>query len=851
MSEERRIPITCCHKGDGQLPSFPALREKNLRTLYGNVAIGGYVGDDKSPKGSVDEKIRPLVDLINSHPEYVTLSSCSGRVALFDPGGSSDGSNDDSSGVDGRIGAEGNGDVSTLSQKHKVKGTEISGKGRGRWIFVTHDILPDLGPQIVQSLRDASQERGVNCNQPPITFKHEPPLVHVGASSLAAGKRLLHLAKSTCAMRESGLVVTDSRVTVELRTTGTMLCAPLMVDGGPTPSLVPGEGYLLALADMANERMAQNEKLLDKLHAAVLEDLFEVGNDEMPDRLIGQLNGDEYNLTLQPLPELNLWKTAAVALPRNDANGNNADLDVLAFGGQGIGPNLDGSNGKAATSQRWDAVFRLAMRNGAWSDRWDAVPIACQPPNETVLTTNAGNFRVQPASGMGPREGHCACIFHRLGSEECASPSAIAIFGGRTGGPLSPSNDFFIYVSKTHGGEEGGMFGRPIDVRGTPPEPRFGHSMTVLRNQLDAGSLQGEPLAVVAGGTGVSGGAAMTLSSVHVLSRIADKESERSHFLWERVADMPSPRSYHTAFVNDGSDSLFIFGGASEADDPFGPSKAPGNFSMSLAGNGITNSDGGLDEMTSRIGSSAAILQLGSNDVLLQVGGATSPASLDSEPGSGAQKPINVFFFRPEQNGSIDQLKRDRTSSIEHIGGSLNEGESRGGVDLGACVHHCLAPLPKRKGSDTASAIIVGGGVPSFSFGQSYARSYLITVSCADTMSSSENRPTDHVNRLKTLRISQSQVTTDTKHEADVIYVPARHAKEVKVELAFRGLLEKRYKMIKVPGKDPAETVVAIPVTEQCLNQPLDNEYSLGFGKELVPLSSSSIGKLKQGKALR
>jgi tRNA wybutosine-synthesizing protein 3 len=90
------------------LPSFPALRERNLRTLYGDdykeyIVNGSTVGGrtrkggatstntmtfvDKSPKGSVDVRIQPLVNLINCHPDYVTLSSCSGRVALFDPGG--------------------------------------------------------------------------------------------------------------------------------------------------------------------------------------------------------------------------------------------------------------------------------------------------------------------------------------------------------------------------------------------------------------------------------------------------------------------------------------------------------------------------------------------------------------------------------------------------------------------------------------------------------------------------------------------------------------------------------------------------------------------------------------------
>jgi len=38
---------------------------------------------DKSPKGSYDKEIIPLINLINSFPEYATTSSCSGRIVLL------------------------------------------------------------------------------------------------------------------------------------------------------------------------------------------------------------------------------------------------------------------------------------------------------------------------------------------------------------------------------------------------------------------------------------------------------------------------------------------------------------------------------------------------------------------------------------------------------------------------------------------------------------------------------------------------------------------------------------------------------------------------------------------------
>ncbi|KAG0305725.1 hypothetical protein BGZ99_001997, partial [Dissophora globulifera] len=38
---------------------------------------------DKSPKGYVDEPLLPLIVLINSHSDYVTTSSCSGRICTY------------------------------------------------------------------------------------------------------------------------------------------------------------------------------------------------------------------------------------------------------------------------------------------------------------------------------------------------------------------------------------------------------------------------------------------------------------------------------------------------------------------------------------------------------------------------------------------------------------------------------------------------------------------------------------------------------------------------------------------------------------------------------------------------
>ena len=39
--------------------------------------------NDKSYKGSIDVQIEHLIDLINNNKDYVTTSSCSGRISLY------------------------------------------------------------------------------------------------------------------------------------------------------------------------------------------------------------------------------------------------------------------------------------------------------------------------------------------------------------------------------------------------------------------------------------------------------------------------------------------------------------------------------------------------------------------------------------------------------------------------------------------------------------------------------------------------------------------------------------------------------------------------------------------------
>ena len=80
---------------------------------------------DKSPKGSIDEPLLPLLDLLNADQDYVSTSCCSGRIAVYLPA-------IDSSEHDPE-------EVEADPDEKAVK--VVNGKGGGRWLFVSHEAI--------------------------------------------------------------------------------------------------------------------------------------------------------------------------------------------------------------------------------------------------------------------------------------------------------------------------------------------------------------------------------------------------------------------------------------------------------------------------------------------------------------------------------------------------------------------------------------------------------------------------------------------------------------------------------------------------------------------------------------
>jgi tRNA wybutosine-synthesizing protein 3 len=116
------------------LPHSFLLKKKRILE---SLAVPEESYEDLSPKGSVDERIRDLIEEINRSEGFVTTSSCAGRTSVFLEGKRSISEENDA-------GNEGEESGASTSPENGVKETRagVGGKGGGgRWLFVSHDRL--------------------------------------------------------------------------------------------------------------------------------------------------------------------------------------------------------------------------------------------------------------------------------------------------------------------------------------------------------------------------------------------------------------------------------------------------------------------------------------------------------------------------------------------------------------------------------------------------------------------------------------------------------------------------------------------------------------------------------------
>ncbi|KAF5200292.1 tRNA wybutosine-synthesizing protein 2/3/4 [Thalictrum thalictroides] len=180
---------------------------------------------DKSPKGTLDIPILPLLKALNLHPSYFTTSSCSGRISILSQPSLST--------------------TTTTTVKKKAKG--------GTWVFITHEPAdPNAVIDLLFPPPEAVTHNPIQDGE--LVFRFEPFILAVECKDVASAQSLVATAIS-CGFRESGITSVHKRVIIAIR------CSiRLEVPLGSIGNMMVSPDYVRYLVSIANEKMEMNRK---------------------------------------------------------------------------------------------------------------------------------------------------------------------------------------------------------------------------------------------------------------------------------------------------------------------------------------------------------------------------------------------------------------------------------------------------------------------------------------------------------------------------------------------------------------------------------------------------------------
>lgn len=218
------------------------------------------VEPDLSPKGSIDVLCLPIINLINSHDDMVTTSSCSGRISVF---------------------------VEGTKQQHNLV-NKTGGKGQGgKWIYVSHD--QDQVVNWIEKLQNVD-DAPINFNYVDsdninvdhfnsvvrlILYKYEPFILHVKCRNFDVASKLYNVAMS-CGFRESG-IGSNNIVAVRINI---KLDVPIgFVEEGGIPAddklnLFVSGNYIKILDKLTLSKFEDNKRKMNELFDKINEEII-------------------------------------------------------------------------------------------------------------------------------------------------------------------------------------------------------------------------------------------------------------------------------------------------------------------------------------------------------------------------------------------------------------------------------------------------------------------------------------------------------------------------------------------------------------------------------------------------
>ncbi|KAL7581077.1 hypothetical protein ACA910_005880 [Epithemia clementina (nom. ined.)] len=909
------------------LASFSSIRDKTLQSLYPNqpddddddnnseveqttTSSRNHVVDqnqqtsklrDKSLKGSVDVAILPLVNLINCHSSFATLSSCSGRISLFDPNlklhqqqNQQVKESVDSLSAETMWNSQDLAAPPLVEEGDCCERVDGSGKGgSGGWIFVSHEKIEaqallealDSNSNTENSDRDYPGKKNDNLLTMTrmMSLRFEPMLLHVAAANLERGQRLLQSALQL-GFRESGLVVTQSRVTVAIRSYSLALTIPLFAYSGP---LQVSHEYLTAFVQEANARLATNFSRIQQLYNAFQNQFLQQRYKDDPVKTLRVFVDTE-----QCIPNLGLWGHASVLFESSQGG----QAEIFVFGGYGTGPSNVNTINKNKGASRSNKVYRLVHDGSSWGNAWEDVssPVAESGPHYDEQHISCG-LRTKPCS-FRAREGLKAIDWKCENGTKDSVDHVAVIFGGRTN-PANPLSDLLLYDRDSL------FFRRPLDIRGAEPAPRWAHTWTKVSTDSTCGTSAVRDIGFLAGGRNETS----TFGDFYVLSCVCEQESIEgcttlaaavtNHLLWTCVALddtwVPRPRFHHTAMSTDGG-RIVVMGGLSSSNHLLGVN-AFDDDSNSLA----------LGEMIHlRKDNQHSIKNLSESDRLCPMFGQASCVIPASPAGThdnvylligglvvdGGEESLIHCFHIVHEHGREDSTKHD--DDEWRIQPQSMEMNNSGNINFGSLIHHTChvvasaanygAPPSRDDDNDRNQheVVVLGGGVQGFAFGPQFADSFLVKVQISTPTEQSTTITTSlkggndgvvsatkmnsarfhHHHRLPTTAAAKNAASSNL--ETDVVFVSKRNAKLLRTHLEEAGMLDKRYRMTPAAeaatdaaavGVENIQDCIAVPITSHGLSFYLSRDRAMGnkeeefwsmvqeVGRRVMPLSTASF----------
>jgi tRNA wybutosine-synthesizing protein 3 len=166
---------------------------------------------DKSRKGSIDIKIKKLVDKINSLEDFYTTSSCSGRILIF---------------------------VKPKSNR----------KNEVKYLFNCHNKT------------NYNEIKKVKLNGD-VWFKVEGAILHVASKNIDSTKKFLNAARDIGFKRSGIISIGKSKIIMELVST-----EKIETIIAKNKKLLVDESYLKILIKEGNEKLERTWKKIDKLY---------------------------------------------------------------------------------------------------------------------------------------------------------------------------------------------------------------------------------------------------------------------------------------------------------------------------------------------------------------------------------------------------------------------------------------------------------------------------------------------------------------------------------------------------------------------------------------------------------